>query len=139
MRIEARSTDANGLSRLCWRAAQVLSIPETETHKRYRNIFNVLNAVPIVLPPPTTRKEAVPDLLLVGPFQDEPEILGVDIYAGIGFIEVRETEGHFSYGLGAIRGPHQESRVSYLAATLRLYLDDVRSREDDRELVVVHA
>ena len=123
MKTEARSTNVASLHDLCRRATQILVTPETRG-------LDVLAADPIRPLLPSTRKDATPHLLLVGPFQGEPDLVGVDIYAGIGFIEVRKVrnldETHYSHGLSALDGDGQEVRVSYLKAALRLYLDDVK-------------
>jgi hypothetical protein len=130
MKTATRSTDVDGLNDLCRRAAQILVTPGTR--QRYPNGFDVIYADPIQPPPPSTRKDATPNILLVGPFQGEPDLIGVDIYAGIGFIEVRNLNGAlYSYGLSAIDGAGQEIRVAYLETALRLYFDDVKFQENN--------
>ena len=127
MTTEQRTTDAKGLRDLYQRAWRILVTPEIR--QLYPNslastgmiVGDVLGMRPIKPLPPTTRKDATPHLLLVGPFKNEPELLGVDVYAGIGFIEVRKHGSRYSCGLGAIEGADQEARVSYLETAIDLY------------------
>jgi len=122
MKIEERAqTSANDLNDRCRRAAKIFVTHETR--QKYPNGFDALNAPPVTPLPPTTRGTATPHILLVGPFQDEPNLVGVAIYVGVGFIEVRNFDSIQHYELSAIGGDGIEARDVYLQTALRLYFD----------------
>jgi hypothetical protein len=115
------------------RAAQILVTHETK--QRYPDYYDALCAEPIVPAPPETRGEATPHILLVPPFQSEPDLAGVAIYVGIGFIEIRNLDSQnlgglqCSYGFSPIGGDGVEARDAYLLAAFRLYFNDVELQE----------
>lgn len=79
---------------------------------------------------PDTRATATPHVLLMGPFQDEPDLTAVAIYVGIGIIEVHNVgDVHATYGFCAIEGDGNEERYQYLLAAFGLYFKDVTLQE----------
>lgn len=74
---------------------------------------------------PTTRDEALPQILLRGPFKGAPTLHGVAFYIGIGFITVREvTSTRYSYEISAIEGDGSEKRLAFLMAARDLFFND---------------
>ena len=75
---------------------------------------------------PTTRDEALPQILLRGPFKGAPTLHGVAFYIGIGFISVREVSAtRYSYEITAIEGDSLEERLAFLIAARDLFFNDV--------------
>ncbi len=126
MKIEQPSQlDVDGLADRCRRATQILVTHETE--RRYPNGYDAICAGPIAPPPPITRDAATPHLLFVGPFQDEPDLVAVALYVGIGFVEIRDVDGaHYTYGFSTIGGDGVAVRNAYLLTAFHLYFDDVK-------------
>lgn len=134
MKVEqSAQVNVDDLDDRCRRAAQILVTHETK--QKYPNGYDALCADPVEPALPTTRAAATPHILLVGPFQDEPDLYAVAIYVGIGFIEIRNTgiqnlHGiECSYGFSAIGGDGVEVRDAYLLAAFRLYFNDVELKE----------
>lgn len=76
---------------------------------------------------PTTRREALPQILLRGPFKGAPTLHGVAFYIGIGFITVREvTSTRYAYEISAIEGDGAEARLAFLTAAGRLFFNDAQ-------------
>lgn len=76
---------------------------------------------------PTTRDDALPQILLRGPFKGAPTLHGVAFYIGIGFITVREVSAtRYSYEITAINGDGTEERLAYLMAARDLFFNDVQ-------------
>lgn len=119
--VAPRLTSTDGLKDLYRRATKVLVT--AEARKLYPSVDDALCTELFEPPPPPFRRNDMkPHLLLVGPFKDDPELVGVDIYAGIGFIEVRKIEGtHYSCGLRAIAGGGQKERIAYLKTAIDFY------------------
>lgn len=108
----------------CRRATQILVTHDTK--RKYPDSFDAINAEPITPTPPQTRNDATPHILLVGPFQAEPDLYAVAIYVGIGIIEIHDIDrGHCTYGFRAIGGEGIEARDAYLLTAFRLYFNDV--------------
>lgn len=134
MKIEENpSTGIEELDDRCRRAAQILVTHETK--RKYPDHYDALCADPIEPALPATRHDATPHILLVGPFQDEPDLVTVAIYVGIGLIEIRNldiqnfSDLQCSYGFSAIGGDGVEARDAYLLAAFRLYFNDVELQE----------
>lgn len=76
---------------------------------------------------PTTRDDALPQILLRGPFKGAPTLHGVAFYIGIGFITVREVSAtRYSYEITAIDGDGTEERLAFLMAARDLFFNDVQ-------------
>lgn len=79
---------------------------------------------------PTTRDDALPLILLRGPFKGAPSLHAVAFYIGIGFITVREVGGtRASYEITAIDGDGMAARLAFLEAARDLFFNDVRFEE----------
>ena len=75
---------------------------------------------------PTTRDDALPQILLRGPFAGAPTLHGVAFYIGIGFITVREVSAtRYSYEITGIDGDGVEKRLAFLVAARDLFFNDV--------------
>ena len=83
---------------------------------------------PIEVPrSPTTRDDALPQILLRGPFKGAPTVHGVAFYIGIGFITVREISAtRYSYEITGIDGNAVEQRLAFLVAARDLFFNDVQ-------------
>lgn len=109
------------LGSYCRRASNVL-IADGTKHKL--SLGMRLLVVP-ALPP--TRDAATPHIVLTGPFEDDPELVAVGLYIGIGFIEVRRLKSgmqmHQLCTFEADDGDDGKARRDYLAAALHLYFN----------------
>jgi hypothetical protein len=111
------------LANYCRHASEVFIAHETK--QKYVSLgVHMLNAAPIKPALPTTRDAATPHILLAGPFQDEPGLVAVGVYVGIGFIEVRDLKNSIRHHqLNPLDGNDLEARRAYLVAALHLYFD----------------
>lgn len=79
---------------------------------------------------PTTRDDALPPILLRGPFAGAPTLHAVAFYIGIGFIAVREVREvsatRYSYEITGINGEGLEERLAFLIAARDLFFNDVQ-------------
>lgn len=127
---EKTATDVRALDDRFRRATHILVTHETR--QKYSTGFDAICAEPIApVMLPSTREEATPHILLCGPFSDEPGLLAVAIWVGIGFIEIRDIDGAdcCSYGFSAIDGDGVEARNAFVQAAFPLYFDDVTVME----------
>ena len=80
---------------------------------------------------PTTRDEALPNILLRGPFKGAPTLYGVAFYIGIGFITVRDISAkRCTYEITGINGKGMEERLTFLIAARDLFFNDVKFEEN---------
>lgn len=120
--------NAEGLDSMFRRATQILV--NNKTRQQYpRGGRDVIDADPITPEIPTTRDDATPHVLLVGPFADDPEAHALALWGGVGFIEIRNVPDsiHATYLFCPIGGSGSDVRLDYLQAAFRLYFDDVRT------------
>lgn len=125
---ESKPLNAAELTDRCRRATQILVTNETK--QRFPNGHDAINAKAIEPSLPATRAEATPHILLVGPFQGEPDLNAVAIWIGIGVIEVRDVAdvagAECSYDFLVIDGEGYDARGAYLQTAFHLYFCDVR-------------
>lgn len=130
---------AEDIHRLFQSAAQVIMNPElrdgvvTGPDGRKAPDYGACVDFAIECPPiddprlPMTRDEAIPQLLLRGPFKGAPTLHGVAFYIGIGFITVREVSAtRYSYEITAIDGDGTEERLAFLMAARDLFFNDAQ-------------
>jgi hypothetical protein len=133
---------AEDIHRLFQSAAQVIMNPElrdgivTGADGRKAADYDACVAFAIECPPtdtprsPTTRDDALPQILLRGPFKGAPTLHGVAFYIGIGFITIREISStRYSYEITAIEGDVLEQRLAFLMAARDLFFNDVQFEE----------
>lgn len=94
---------------------------------KYQCWDDAINAPAATPTPPTTRGEAMPRVLLRGPFEGIPNLICVALYVGIGFIEVRALNAtHCTYETTVIDGVGVEARNAFMTAARALYFYDVQ-------------
>lgn len=131
MKIEQhKAMDAYELKDRCRRASEIFV--SHETRRRFPNGHEAITTGAIVPAPPTTRAGATPHILLKGPFQGEPDLSAIAIYAGIGIIEIHDTREiagadciYVFRPIGPADSEGVEARSAYLQAAFRLYYNDV--------------
>ena len=130
---------AEDIRRLFQSAEQVIMNPElrdgivTGADGRKATDYAACVAFAIACPPievprsPSTRDDALPQILLRGPFKNAPTLHGVAFYVGIGFITVREvTASRYSYEITAIDGDGMEERIAFLTTARDLFFNDAK-------------
>lgn len=122
--------DVDAMDDLGRRASQILVTHDTRA--RYPSYLEALQADPILPELPETKTAATPHVLLLGPFQDEPDLVGIALYVGIGLIRINEAlDGvHYAYTFSPLDGEGMETRLAYLSAAFQLYFDDVTVLEN---------
>lgn len=131
MKVEQhKSMNAYELRDRCRRASEILV--SHETRRRFPNGYDAITADAIVPVPPTTRAAATPHILLKGPFEGEPDLTAIAIYAGIGIIEIHDTHDiagadciYVFRPIGPVDDEGIEARNAYLQAAFHLYYNDV--------------
>jgi len=118
--------NAHGIDLLFTSAAEVLITPGAR--QKYAHWADTIEAPAIKPSPPTTRAEATPHVLLRGPFEGDPTLLGVAFYVGVGLIEVRafnDNDTRATYETRVIDGDGVEARGTFLLAARDLFFHDV--------------
>lgn len=133
------SRSADDIRRLFQSAADVIMLPElrdgivTGQDGRKAPDFAACVDFAIGCPPieapraSASRADALPQILLRGPFAGAPTLHAVAFYVGIGFIAVREvTAAIYSYEITAIDGDGMEARLAFLIEARDLFFNDVQ-------------
>ena len=117
--------DAQGIEDLFGSAAQVLI--SAAARGQYEHWEDAINAPSVKPSTPTTHAEAVPQVLLRGPFKDDPDLLAVAFYAGVGFIAVHAVDAaRCTYATTVIDGDGVGEREAFLTAARDLFFNDVK-------------
>jgi hypothetical protein len=136
------SRSENDIYRLFQSAAEILMNLKLQngvvigTDGRKAPDFSVCVEFAVECPPtdeprmPTTREDALPHILLRGPFKGAPSLHGVAFYIGLGLISIREIGAtRASYEITAIDGDGMEARLAFLVAARDLFFTDVKLEE----------
>lgn len=120
---------ANDIDNLFRSAAEVLVTLEAQ--QKYEAWADAIDAPAMRPSVPTTRANAVPDVLLRGPFEGTPDLIAVAFYPGIGFIEISKLDVVYcTYLTTVIDGDGIQERDTFLMAARDLFFHDVKFQQE---------
>jgi hypothetical protein len=121
--------DADSIEDLFNNAAQVLI--SAAARGQYEHWEDAINAPSVKPLPPTTHAEAVPPILLRGPFKEDPNLFAVAFYVGIGFIAAHAADATYcTYETSVIDGDGVGERGAFLTAARDLFFHDVKFKSE---------
>jgi len=121
--------EAHDIDDLFNSAAEVLVTPEAR--QKYGEWADAIDAPAAKPSVPKTRAAAIPDVLIRGPFEGNPDLIAVAFYPGIGFIEIRKLDVVYcTYMTTVIAGDGIQERDAFLTAARDLFFHDVKFRQE---------